>query len=317
MPGRGRCGRALGPRGRPHSFRARTFRRRSRPGWLPDESCPEQPAGRQGKLAPSSGGIRRWSAHVPPFSHGRSSAGPGPLSAGAGRLRGRRFPAYAPCGEGTHTYVLIEKRKIPTMEAVRRIAARLGRRAEDIGSAGLKDARALVRQTISIEHLVEQERARIDDDCIRALAFSRHTNKLQPGHLWGNRFRISLRDVRAEDEERARAVLARLECEGVPNYFGAQRFGTRANTHRVGLALLRGEFAELLAMLCGRPADEDSPRLREARAAPSGHPSASSVSRGSRAASRSASSCPRGATRAASSRSCSSRTSLEPSAGRG
>lgn len=176
-------------------------------------------------------------------------------------------PLYPASGAGTHTYVLIEKRGLSTMEAIRRIAARLGRRAGEIGYAGLKDARAVARQRISIEHLADDARAKIADENVRALAFERHTNKLQAGHLRGNLFRLALRGADERDERAARAALAVLAAKGVPNYFGRQRFGSvRATTHLLGLALLRGEWKVLLSTLLGSPQAAESTRVREARA---------------------------------------------------
>ncbi len=35
-------------------------------------------------------------------------------------------PLYLPCGEGEHTYALIEKRGVTTLEALRRIGRRSG-----------------------------------------------------------------------------------------------------------------------------------------------------------------------------------------------
>ena len=65
----------------------------------------------------------------------------------------------------------IEKRGVSTSEAIRGIARRLGRRGDEIGYAGLKDAHALARQTISIEHLAEEDRPKIDDPPrVRAIA---------------------------------------------------------------------------------------------------------------------------------------------------
>jgi tRNA pseudouridine13 synthase len=175
-------------------------------------------------------------------------------------------PLYPALGAGTHTYVLIEKRGISTMEAIRRIAARLGRRAGEIGYAGLKDARAVARQRISIEHLADDARAKIGDAHVRPLGFERHSNKLQPGHLRGNVFRILLRGADEADLGAARAALGMLAAEGVPNHFGRQRFGgVRPTTHRLGFALLRGEWQALLATLLGAPLAAESPRVREAR----------------------------------------------------
>src|SRR5512140_1438706 len=60
------------------------------------------------------------------------------------------MPLYLPCGDGEHTYAVIEKRGVTTLEALRRIARALGVQERDIGYAGMKDAAGVTRQTVSI-----------------------------------------------------------------------------------------------------------------------------------------------------------------------
>ncbi len=176
-------------------------------------------------------------------------------------------PLYEPCGEGEHLYVEIEKRGVSTHEAVRLLANALGASPRAIGYAGLKDAKAITRQTLSIGGGVDAEAlaALDDDDRIRVLSAARHRNKLKVGHLAGNRFRIRMRGVDADGADRAERVLERLARSGVPNYFGLQRFGFRRNTHRLGAALVRNTPTELLAELVGRPQDHESEACQEAR----------------------------------------------------
>ena len=59
------------------------------------------------------------------------------------------LPLYEACGSGEHVYATIEKRGLPTLELVRRVARELGVSQRAIGYAGLKDARAVTRQTLS------------------------------------------------------------------------------------------------------------------------------------------------------------------------
>ena len=59
-------------------------------------------------------------------------------------------PLYEPCGEGEHTYLWIEKRGVSTHAAIRLLGKALGRKEREFGYAGLKDARAVTRQFISI-----------------------------------------------------------------------------------------------------------------------------------------------------------------------
>ncbi len=62
-------------------------------------------------------------------------------------------PLYEPIDQGTHVFFCIEKRQVDTLKAVRTIADALGRRTFEIGAAGLKDARAVSRQILSVEHV--------------------------------------------------------------------------------------------------------------------------------------------------------------------
>ena len=64
----------------------------------------------------------------------------------------------------------------------------------EVGSAGLKDRRAVCRQMVSIPGQLEERLPQLEGDGIRVLSVSRHGNKLRPGHLHGNRFRILIRD---------------------------------------------------------------------------------------------------------------------------
>ena len=59
-------------------------------------------------------------------------------------------PLYLPCGEGEHLYVKIRKRLLSTPDLVLRTVFGLGVKAQAIGVAGLKDARAVTTQMVSL-----------------------------------------------------------------------------------------------------------------------------------------------------------------------
>jgi len=178
------------------------------------------------------------------------------------------IPLYPPSGEGTHVYVRIEKQGITTDQAVHRLARALGRQRRDVGYAGLKDAHAITRQTLSIEHVDPNAVAELSIDGMRVLAVSRHTNKLRLGHLAANYFAIRIRDVNIDDVsvERAQAVLAVLKRRGVPNYFGPQRFGNRGTNAAVGLAVIRGDFVAAVKLILDEPDSNEDVAIAEAKA---------------------------------------------------
>ena len=57
-------------------------------------------------------------------------------------------PLYLPCGEGEHLYVKVTKRLLSTPDLVRKLSSVLGIKVQGIGTAGLKDARAVTTQTV-------------------------------------------------------------------------------------------------------------------------------------------------------------------------
>ncbi len=155
------------------------------------------------------------------------------------------IPAYAPSGEGTHLFLWIEKRGLTTFDAIARIARALGLAPRDIGYAGLKDRHALTRQWLSLPGVAAERALEIADADLKVLQAVPHPHKLRLGHLRGNRFEVTLTGDATEGEREAfRARFDALAASGVPNRFGAQRFGAGGDNAAVGLALLRGERRE-------------------------------------------------------------------------
>jgi tRNA pseudouridine13 synthase len=152
-------------------------------------------------------------------------------------------PAYEPSGQGDFLYLWVEKRDMGAEYFVRQVARRLDLPPGEVGTAGLKDRRAVTRQMVSVPARAEPNLPRLDGDGIRTLRVRRHGNKLKPGHLHGNRFRILVRDARPDAAELLGPLLDRLRRDGLPNFYGPQRFGRDGETLRLGLALLRQERA--------------------------------------------------------------------------
>ena len=158
------------------------------------------------------------------------------------------IPAYAPSGTGEHVFVRFTKTDRTTLDAVRSIARALGCDAREAGFAGMKDRRAVTTQTLSLHaprgippaELAGRARELAVDGIVVHDA-APHGHKMKPGHLAGNRFTIVVRDVPRARVEAASSALARISTEGVPNAFGAQRFGRGGDNVARALAWLRGE----------------------------------------------------------------------------
>ena len=129
-------------------------------------------------------------------------------------------------GQGEHLWLWVEKRELNTEEAARRLARAAGVPARAISYAGLKDRQALTRQWFSL-HLpgkADPDLSRAEDANLRVLKQMRHQRKLQRGAHSSNGFTLRLTQL-AADHQAVDARLAQLKANGVPNYFGTQRFG--------------------------------------------------------------------------------------------
>jgi tRNA pseudouridine13 synthase len=177
-----------------------------------------------------------------------SSRSPGTLKAKPEDFIVDEIPAYEPSGEGEHVFIRFTKRDLTTADAMRTIARALGCDPREAGAAGMKDKRAIATQTVSV-HVprganaldVAESARQIDLPGIRVHQAVPHGHKLKAGHLTGNRFEIVVRDIPPERFDEAGRVLDAVAREGLPNAFGAQRFGAAADNPARALAWLRGE----------------------------------------------------------------------------
>ena len=156
------------------------------------------------------------------------------------------LPLQLPSGEGEHIWLDIEKNGANTAFVAQQLAEAAGVQERDVGYAGLKDRWAITRQWFSI-YLPKGETPdlmRLQHPEFKLLSQSRHVKKLRPGDLLGNRFRIVLRDVGGGPGavEAVEANLQAVAAHGVPNYFGAQRFGHDGGNVEQGRAMLAREI---------------------------------------------------------------------------
>ncbi len=172
------------------------------------------------------------------------------------------IPLYLPCGEGEHLYLFIEKQGLTTLDLLKKVARLAGLKERDIGYAGLKDARGITRQWISLPAAACSQEITSGEGGFTILAKARHRNKLRLGHLSGNRFRIRIRETGPNALALAQATLAELGKRGVPNSYGSQRFGVMGNSHHIGRAILKGNFDKAAQEIIGRPEQIQDPAWR-------------------------------------------------------
>ncbi|HHN72649.1 MAG TPA: tRNA pseudouridine(13) synthase TruD [Thermopetrobacter sp.] len=149
---------------------------------------------------------------------------------------------------GEHLWLRVRKRGINTDQAARRLARLAGIPPRRVAHAGLKDRQAVAEQWFSL-HLPgrfdrDDALARHAEPTLEVLEAIRHTRRLRPGALHGNRFRIRLRDIQG-DADAVAERLYRIVAQGFPNYFGPQRFGHAYRNWEDGLRLLQGESGRI------------------------------------------------------------------------
>ena len=144
-------------------------------------------------------------------------------------------------GDGEHDYLWIEKTGTNTEWLARQLARFAEVPAKDIGYAGLKDRHAVTGQWFSVPRWNSPDWAVFDIEGARVLDVQRHSKKLRRGAHKTNAFRIVLRgqDLAQYVEELEQRVQVIRE-QGVPNYFGEQRFGRDGSNLELADAWAKG-----------------------------------------------------------------------------
>src|SRR3989338_1466010 len=142
-----------------------------------------------------------------------------------------------------HLILVLEKYNTDQNNAIRMLTRHLQTSRKRIGFAGMKDKRAITSQKISVwkpdYERMKSFRSRYVD--LRMPEWS--DDRIELGDLLGNAFEITIREIDGTEDGISRNILDFFnEAEnGIPNYFGEQRFGgIRQVTHLVGREFVKG-----------------------------------------------------------------------------
>lgn len=187
-----------------------------------------------------------WALPEWPYAYGKPSVS-GQLRFQPADFEVEELPAFEPSGEGSHLWLWVEKTGANTDWVAGQLARAAGCSPRDVGFAGMKDRHAVTRQWFSLPWKagVAAEFADPAIEGVRLLQVTLHEKKLRRGVLRGNRFRILLRQLQGNpisaDLSSLEPRLSRIAKQGVPNYFGPQRFGFGgANVERATQWLQQG-----------------------------------------------------------------------------
>jgi tRNA pseudouridine13 synthase len=173
-------------------------------------------------------------------------------------------------GFGRYLICVLVKRNIDTFQAVQAVANKLGVASDRIHIGGIKDAKALTAQHVSISRMLPEQIGKIETPKLRLYPLAFSNEKIHSDLLFGNHFSIMIRALEHSESVIARCIEnANSELStlgGCANFFGHQRFGTtRPVTHLVGKHMLRGEWEEAAFTFLAKPSVYEHPQSKQVR----------------------------------------------------
>ena len=162
------------------------------------------------------------------------------------------------------------KRNWDTFLAVKNVAKALYIDQERVQFAGIKDAKAVTAQYVTLENVSMNDAAKVEvkDVTVNPVGYVRELMSLF--YLLGNCFTITIKNI-SKTKKIVQESIDQISKEldaigGVPNFFGHQRFGTtRPITHKVGKALSHGNFEEAAMLFLAKPSKYEHLNSRQAR----------------------------------------------------
>ena len=138
-------------------------------------------------------------------------------------------------GSGGHVWLKIQKQGFNTDFVANELAKFSGMPQVAVGYAGMKDRHAITTQwfSVNLEGHQEPNWSEFEQEGIKIVEQTRHGKKLKRGVLAGNHFKLTLSNIKGE-QALWQESLELIQQQGVPNYFGEQRFGHQmGNLYRV------------------------------------------------------------------------------------
>jgi len=165
---------------------------------------------------------------------------------------------------------VLVKRNWDTFLALKIVARQLGISTKRVQFAGIKDAKAVTAQHVTVEDVSAEEIQKVQAKDIEIYPIGYFHSKISSYYLLGNHFHVTIRAIshsKPKIEERITKTIEELAAiGGAPNFFGHQRFGTtRPITHLVGKALVQQNFEKAAMLYLAKPSPHEHPESRWAR----------------------------------------------------
>jgi tRNA pseudouridine13 synthase len=164
---------------------------------------------------------------------------------------------------------VLVKRNWDTFIAIKNIAKDLCIDQGRVHIAGIKDAKAVTAQFITLDDVPVEDVEKVDIKDLALYPVGYLREQMGLFYLLGNSFTITITNIKQEFNIRDFLTQANKELEalgGIPNFFGHQRFGTiRPITHLVGKAISLGNFEEAAMLFLAKSSMHEHPESRKAR----------------------------------------------------
>ena len=197
---------------------------------------------------------------------------------GGGKPDTRPHKKQWPAGRPDFLQFVLYKENIDTGTATKDIITRIHGKQIRMGYAGMKDKRGVTAQFCTLFKRHPEEIMSFNNNhkqkgggnsnygnvsIIRVGNFEYVDKEIRLGSLTGNRFDIVLRNVCVDDtdgntKQSLEKAAQALRENGFINYFGMQRFGRDQDTHKTGIAVLKGNFEEACQIIMKTKPNEAS-----------------------------------------------------------
>lgn len=164
-------------------------------------------------------------------------------------------------GRGEFALYRLTKRSLGTPEAVTAIGRQWKLLREHVAFGGLKDRHAVTEQYMTVWR---GPRKNLTQENIRLVYLGQTPRSFESAAIEANRFQVTLRDMAAEEAEKAKSAFSSAVLDGLPNYFDDQRFGSVGlSGDFVARPWCSGDFERTLWLAVAEENVHDRPRDKD------------------------------------------------------
>ncbi len=163
--------------------------------------------------------------------------------------------------KGNYKLYLLEKKSLETFSLLGYLSKQNRIPIFEFGIAGLKDRHAVTKQYFTTPSKYGIKTFHEKNFRITFLGYVNQPLKL--GDLEGNRFEITVRDVKKNGLEGVYLKAKTLSQIGTPNYFDSQRFGSVINNKFVAKHLIKKEYEQAVKVYLTSFSKFESRRIKE------------------------------------------------------